>query len=64
MALFLKEEKQHGGLPSSKSPRYVAYIYVSEGSFQIEKKVFSLGCFLLDHKFTVVHYKKKKKNYH
>lgn len=58
MALFLKEEKQHGGLPSPLNPRCVAYIYVSEGSFHIEKYAFSLGYFLLHHKFTAVHYKK------
>jgi hypothetical protein len=46
MALFLKEEKQHGGLPNSKSPRYVPYVYISEGSFNIGKKM-NLGWDLL-----------------
>lgn len=62
MALFLKEEKQRGGLPSSRSPWYVAYVYVSEGSFQIEKKnAFNFAHFLLDHKLTDVHDKKLAK---
>lgn len=62
MALFLKEEKQRGGLPSSRSPWYVAYVYVSEGSFLIEKKksAFNFAHFLLDHKLTDVHKKLAK----
>lgn len=61
MALILTKKKTCG-LPGSRSPRCLAYVYISKGIFQNLKKKkkkeeFSLGCFLLENSSLVGHYR-------
>ena len=63
MALILTTTttKKTCGLPDSRSPRCLAYVYITKGIFQNLKKKkqeeFSLGCFPLENSSWVGHYR-------